>query len=139
MATEVIMRRAGEALFPVSADGAELLQNVSDSRDVKVIIKQARHPEHHRKFFALLSRVQENCDERFPTIEVLLVGLKYATGHVDTIKTEKGTFLIPRSIDFANMSQDEFGLFYQRCIEVICDQILPGLDDADLERELLAA
>jgi len=139
MATEIIMRRAGEALFPVSADGAELLQNVSDSRDVKVVVKQARHPEHHRKFFALLSRVQENCEERYPTVEILLVALKGATGHVDTIKTDKGTFLIPKSIDFANMSQDEFGPFYDRCIEIICSNILPGLDDADLERELLAA
>ena len=139
MATEIIMRRAGEALFPVSADGAELLKNVSDSRDVKVVVKQARHPEHHRKFFALLSRVQENCEERYPTVEILLVALKCATGHVDTIKTDKGTFLIPKSIDFANMSQDEFGPFYDRCIEIICSKILPGLDDADLERELLAA
>ena len=139
MATEIIMRRTGEALFPVSADGAELLKNVSDSRDVKVIVKQARHPEHHRKFFALLSRVQENCDQRYPTVEILLVALKCATGHVDTIKTDKGTFLIPKSIDFANMSQDDFGPFYERCMEIICRDILPGLDDADLERELLAA
>ena len=139
MATEVIMRRTGEALFPVSADGAELLSNVSESRDVKVVIKQARHPEHHRKFFALLSRVQENCDERYPTVEHLLIGLKYATGHVDTIESKKGTFLIPRRIDFSNMSQDEFQPFYDKCIEVICCEILPGLDDADLERELLAA
>ena len=140
MATSIIMRRVGSGLFPVGREGVEALERVTLDKDVKVVVKQTRNPAHHRKMFALLSRVQENCSDRYPTVEWLLTALKIATGHVDTIITKSGdTVYVPRSIDFANMSQDAFEPFYNKCIEIICRDILPGLNNDDLARELETA
>ena len=43
---------------------------------------------------------------------------------------------IPLSISFAKMDQTEFESFYERAMDFLIAEVLPGIDSADLEREV---
>ena len=43
---------------------------------------------------------------------------------------------IPKSIAFHAMDQAEFEAFYERVIDVVVSEIIPGLSREDLKREL---
>jgi hypothetical protein len=79
-------------------------------------------------------------------VDDLLVELKFRAGLVDRQRViDKGTgevlaeIIKPRSISFAAMSDDEFRAFVDRCIKIICEDMVPGLDDAVLRDEVLRA
>ena len=104
---------------------------------------RARNPQHHRKFFALLSKVHENLPDevrhRYPSTDALLIGLKVALGYVETLILPDGrAVLTPKSIAFESMDQTSFEIFWDRCLKVISEQLLPGIDDAKLEAEIAA-
>lgn len=54
------------------------------------------------------------------------------------IESTGEVLLIPESISFANMDQDEFDAFWQRVVKVVCEEILPGVTEADIEAEILS-
>ena len=136
MATELAMKRVTAGLVPVDAWGEETLAQIPLGRIVTVQARQSRNLDHHRKFFALLHIVQSN-SEQYDTIERLLVMLKIAMGHVETIITRKGeTVYVPKSINFASMDQAEFERFYDKAVEIILTHIMPGMERPDLEQEV---
>ena len=91
---------------------------------------------HHRKFFALLNVVFEN-QEKYESVEQLLTIFKIGTGHYETMVMKDGVAYIPKSIAFQKMDQDEFSVFWDKCIKLIVTRILPGITKEDLEREIL--
>lgn len=99
--------------------------------------RRARNPKFHRKLFALLNLVVQNTD-RYPSVDVLLFGLKIAVGHCDILIGTDGTskFFMPKSISFESMDQIAFDAFYDRAIDVICRCILPGTDSDALRAEV---
>ena len=104
---------------------------------------RARNPQHHRKFFALLSKVHENLPDEirhlYPTTDKLLLGLKIVLGYTETMIMPNGKIVeIPKSIAFESMDQTSFEIFWDRCLKVISEQLLPGIDDAELEAEIAA-
>lgn len=94
-----------------------------------------RHGKHHRKFFALLNLVTEN-SETYNTIEKALVAVKLVTGYADPlIHPETGEItMIPRSIAYDNMDQDEFDQFYGAAIDGVLRHMLPQMDRAKADR-----
>lgn len=129
--------KAGGNLRPWDERALEFLRKLPQGKVVEVEIKRARNPQHHRKFFALLNLVWSN-QERYPSVDCLLAALKISIGHVDMITMPGGkTHLIPRSINFASMNQDEFDDFYKRCLDKIMEHFLPGVTEPELEAELM--
>ena len=144
MATELIMRRVGSGMFPIDEVGAELLENINQGVDVKAVVSQPRNPGHHRKFWKLITKVQAQIPDRYPSPKSLESALCIATGRTKIMGRKKvdgevHVFVEPASISYASMSQNEFEPFYSRCMEIICRDIMPGLDDDDLARELETA
>lgn len=83
--------------------------------------RKARHPEHHRKFFALLQQAFANQD-KYRNLTDLLVALKLKVGHYDEHVTADGRLVfVPRSISFARMEQDEFSKFYNAAIVALAE------------------
>ncbi len=137
MAFEVYCKREGNHLGAVDAISAEAIAGIKAHETVTVSIRRSRNGKHHRKLFALLKIVFDN-QTAFATTEQLLDALKLATGLFDIGKTVDGIpFTSPRSISFASMCQSEFEQWYDKAVEVILTKILPGVNRADLEAQVL--
>lgn len=112
---------------------------------VKCEVIRPRSVKYHRRFFGMLNTVWQACGD-WQTVDDLLVELKFRAGLVDRQRViDKATgevlaeIIKPRSISFAAMSDDEFREFVDRCIKIICETMVPGLDDAVLRDEVLRA
>ena len=138
-------RRTLAGLIAADDATADALRKVKQGAVVRGEIVQPRNIQFHRRFFGMLNVVWQACGD-WPTIENLLTELKYRVGHVDEqriIDRESGevlaTITTPRSISFASMDDAEFHAFFDRCVNVICTEMIPGLDDAVLREEVLRA
>ena len=132
--------------FAAHDDAArEYLRKVKLGDVVKCEVIRPRSVKYHRRFFGMLNTVWQACGD-WQTVDELLVELKFRAGLVDKQRViDKGTgevlaeIIKPRSISFAAMSDDEFRAFVDRCITIICEQMVPGLDDSVLRDEVLRA
>ena len=133
---EILLRRDfGPVLRPCDEIGETALKRVGQGNIVTCNIKQPRNVQHHRLFFALMSKVFEN-QQYFSSVEQLVTALKLAIGHTDVIKTKRGTFEIPKSISFAKMDQPAFDAFYTRAVDFVLAEVIPGLGRKELEAEI---
>ena len=133
---EILLRRDfGPVLRPCDEVGERALKQIGQGTVVTCSVKQPRNVQHHRLFFALVSKVFEN-QEYFKSVEQLVAALKIAIGHVDVIQTKRGTFTIPKSISFAKMDQAQFSEFYERAVDFVVSEVVPGLGRAELEAEI---
>jgi len=131
--TELFMRKTLGGLEP--ADGGEL-PRIKLGAVVRVEIKQPRNARHHRLFFALMNKVFEN-QETYETLDDLVNVIKIATGHCKTYHKRNGEPIhVPRSIAFHKMDQTQFSEFYAKVVRLVCERIIPGLDDVDLKAEI---
>jgi len=136
MAQTIHLRRVLNRLAPADAHSEELLNSLPAGRELKAVITQPRNVAHHRKFFALLNVIYPHQDT-YPTRESLLKAIKCALGFGETIKLPDGRIILsPGSISFGKMDQQAFSEFYERAVKLITEKILPGVDSADLEREV---
>lgn len=133
---EILLRRDfGPVLRPCDEAGESALKRIGQGKIVACNVKQPRNVQHHRLFFALMSKVFEN-QTYFKTVEQLVTALKIAIGHTDTIQTKRGTYTIPKSISFAAMDQGEFDTFYENSVQFVLTEVIPGLGRAELEAEI---
>lgn len=121
--------RTEQGLMPSNHDAEEEYKKLKMDEQVHVVIKKPRNLSHHRKWWALISLIHEN-QTRYETKEQLVAALKFYLGHVDTFLLRDGstTGFLPKSISFAKMSQEEFGQFYDRTLDFVCEKVVPGLD-----------
>lgn len=132
--------------FAAHDDAArEYLRKVKLGDVVKCEIIRPRSVKYHRRFFGMLNTVWQACGD-WQTVDELLTELKFRAGLVDKQRViDKATgevlaeIIKPRSISFAAMSDDEFREFVDRCIAIICTEMVIGLDDHVLREEVLRA
>jgi hypothetical protein len=136
MSEIVFMRRKLGSLRPIDPTSAEILERIPQDEDVKVEITRPRNVRHHRKFFALLNAIYPHQDT-YPTRDSFRAAISTALGFGETVKLPDGrTIIIPHSISFAKMDQSAFEQFYDRAVLLIMTRILPGVNRADLDREV---
>ena len=141
--TVMSFRKRGHAIFPADTTAEAMLGKIADGDIFLMKSHRARNPQHHRKFFALLDKIHEHLSdevlEAYPTTDKLLIGIKYALGYMDTMMMPNGDVIkTPKSIAFESLDQTGFETFYQRVMRLACDQLLPGVTDAELEAEIAA-
>jgi len=134
--TAVLMRKRLATLEPVDDDGRRLLAKMAPGRVVSVEIRRPRNVLFHRKFFAMLNLILQN-QEYYKSIDDLLDVCKLRVGHVKVVQTKRGEERIPKSISFAEMDETAFTEFYERVVDWVTAEVIPGLNKADLERELM--
>lgn len=136
MATELFLKRSLNKLVPADARSEGLLRDLPKGRFFRAVITQPRNLSHHNKFFALLHVIFPHQD-MYPTEKSLLRNIKKALGLGEWVEYKDGrTEFFEDSISFTAMKQDEFEQFYARFIDLVTTKILPGVDSADLEREV---
>lgn len=129
------------ALRPVDDAGQEALRRYGQGALVMVEAKKPRHGARHRLYWALMSAVHQNLPEqiagRYPTVETLVSAFKMLAGVREQRELPDGTvYFIPGSISFAKMDEAEFARFLDQSIGIITSYFLPGVQDADLRREI---
>lgn len=140
MAEEVLLMREGSKLAACDPVSAEAIERIGHKEQVKATIVRIRNPRHHAKFFVMLSEVFKN-QSKHATLEDLLSAVKIGIGHCTWVSiTLRGlpvTVAIPKSISWAKMGQTSFEQFYNRAVEYILADILPGLGNEELEARVL--
>lgn len=132
----IVMRCTGKALVPTDVLSEEAMEKAK-GKTVLVFTERPRHPKHHAKLMAMLNVVVNN-QSMFPTIEKLLTYIKLRIGHTDSYVVDGKTVVVPRSISFASMSQDDFEAFYERAVDVILTEVVPpGLRRSTLRDEVM--
>ena len=140
---ELFLTRTMNGLEARDQDAVHALRKLKLGTVVRATITKPRSLAHHRRFFAMLQTVWQACGD-WKSTEELLIELKFRVGHVERQKVldratgeEIAEIITPRSISFAEMDDTEFREFTERCIRVICDEMVPGLDDQALRDEVL--
>lgn len=126
------------SLRPVDQAGEDALRKIGVGQLVTVEVKRPRNIKFHRLYWALVTIVWEQLDERrYPTVEDLHAAIKIAAGLRTRIVLPDGTVgFIPGSIAFHKMSQSDFDSFYDRVCNLVAKHFLPGVTDAELRNEV---
>ncbi len=131
----IVMRCTGKALVPTDRLSEEAMEKAK-GKTMLVFTERPRNPKHHAKMMAMLNVVVNNQDT-FPSIEKLLTYIKLRIGHTDSYIVDGKTVVVPRSISFASLSQDDFEQFYERAVDVILTEVVPpGLRRSALRKEI---
>ena len=140
MSTSQIMVKRLGALRPTDDSGVEAMRKIGDGELVKVTWTRPRNIRFHNKFFGMLGIVLKN-QEHYKSMKELLGVCKLGIGHVHVVQTPQGEVRWPASISFANMGETEFSAFYDRAVDWVLREVIPGLQrqhlDAEVEAELI--
>lgn len=131
MAIELTMRRTLGGLRPTDAMGEEALNEYPIGADLKIKATKGRHPVHHRKFMALLHAVYEHQDT-WPTFDLFRRAVQRACGFSEVVNDQ----VFDVSIAWSKMDQAEFEELYKKAVHLIQTRIIPGVDSADLQRQV---
>lgn len=134
MAKLFLLGRNG-GLYPTDRVSADAIAKLS-GKDVECEVKQSRNLKHHQKYWCLVNLCAENT-ERFTAKRIHEI-FKMRTGYATTYTLADGTKMVDYdSIAWAKMDQTAFEAFYERVLDVVAKDILPGVNRADLQRELM--
>jgi hypothetical protein len=137
--TEIAMRREGQHLVPVDEVSAGEVWTIPEKRDVLVMVKTPRNVRQFKLAWALAQKVSEAVDFLHDR-EDAMDWLKIKARHVRMLQNPrtKQVAIIPKSIAFASLSQDAFNRIFNRMVWVVCNEIIPGLQEGSLRAELEA-
>lgn len=122
-------------LAPASGSDEEDLKRIKKFDVVLCKVTKPRNLGFHRKFFAMLQIVFEN-QERYKRLENLLTEVKFLTGYFEEHITSQGEIRqIPGSISFEKMDHLSFQEFYDKAIDIIIQDIMPGQMDPDVLKQ----
>lgn len=136
MSVELALIKEPGRLVPVDEVSSDDLMAIPNGTEVLVSPRMPRSLRQHRFVWALAQKLAENCAflrDRQEAMDYLKVKAK----HVRLVTAPDGSFYVfPRSIAFASMSQVAFTQLLNKMIDVICGEILPGLEEQDLRNEV---
>jgi hypothetical protein len=97
-------------------------------------------PRSHKtlaRYWVLITMILDNTDQ-FKSKEQLHAYLKIRAGHCTPIVAQSSgeVFLVPDSIDYDTLSEDEFAEVWSRVVDVVCQDILPAVTMPELEYEI---
>eukprot|EP01050_Picozoa_sp_SAG11_P002845 SAG11_NODE_148_length_14747_cov_217.933517_22_plen_139_part_00 len=133
--SKIILKKKGLSLSASDENSQEVLQRLPDGF-VVCDLKQPRNLKHHRLFWGLMRKVFEN-QERYKTLNEMVIAVKVGVGHCDQYPLKNGNICyIPKSINFESMEQLEFNEFFDRSVNLIIKDIMTGTDKKALLAEV---
>jgi hypothetical protein len=128
----ILLKRAGRFLVPADALTEKFLESLPQGKTLRARdITQPRSRPRLRLYWALLHLVSENLTD-VPS-EALHSWLKVRLGLVVAIPLRSGKIdYVPGSIAFSELSEEEFAPYLDRVIDLLCNEIIPGLGKQDL-------
>ena len=138
----LICKRKGNSLIPSDSMSENLLSEIPEDKEVKVVVSVPRSLKKHRLFFGLLAIVIKNQPDppHYLTVDDLLDDLKKAMGYMTERKDWNGdTYFVPKSIAFHKLDETGFRDFFNRAVDLILLHVLPNCDKPSLEIEVMNA
>lgn len=137
METPIYMRKGAKSLEPADESAFSFLRSLKMGEIYRVEVKRPRNGVEHRRYWALCTFVWTNT-ESFGSTDEVHEYLKLRSGHCSLIvsQTSGEIFKIAKSISFRAMTADKWSEFWQRCKDVVRQDFLPTMSDAELEFEL---
>lgn len=134
----ILMQRRGAFLVPQAPIDGEMLEAFPAGKTLKVKVTQPRNVKAHRLYFAMLRLVADNLSVPVTTA-ALHEWVKLKTGVTAAIPLKSGNVdLVPGSIAFDQMDDDEFRSFLESAKTLIVEHLIPGLSKPALEAEARA-
>ena len=114
-----LVKTQSGVLAPFDDADAQRMAKIKTNEVVRAEITKPRNLLFHKKFMALVRLVFEN-QERYNSIEALLVEFKLKVGHYkEHITTDGKIVYVPKSISFSQMDEYEFNEFYNKALNVL--------------------
>jgi len=86
----------------------------------------------------VFDNLPEHLHERFKTVDELREEIKIQIGLRDRHVSLSGKeYFTTRSMAFHAMGQDEFSDVYQKTVDFVCAHIIPGIESADIETQII--
>ena len=134
---ELYMEKALWGLRPADIEAEEYLSKIKLGDMLRVKVTKPRNPMFHRMAFSLLQLVYNN-QEKYNNFNHFLTAMKVAAGHYDEVITLDGEVILsPKSVSFQACDELEFRKLFDRWLEIAVRDFLPGVDSAELERQVL--
>lgn len=134
--TDVMLVKRLNGLHAADDAAADVVRALAQGEVIRANIRKPRNLQFHRKFFALLQLVYEST-ELWPSVDELLIDLKFRLGHVDAVQLSSGEVVkLPKSISFAKMDDVEFSQFFDRSMRVLCE-MAGGIEEDGLREAVL--
>ena len=144
----VWMSKHGRGFLPVDDDAQKVHQRMEVGEAAPFTAVRVRDIKSHRRYWKLMELCAEHCERiELPYGGVMIVShknhvhtaIKLCTGHVDTIFDAFGkpAYQIPKSTDFESMTADEWAEYWPRVLDVVQEQVLPGVSIDAVQFELL--
>lgn len=112
--------RRGDTLQPEMQADAEMIRKMKSGERIRVDLRTGRSPAKLRLYWSFLAKVIEATGAA-PSAEALHELVKLETGFTTPIKVKGYTVLVPRSIAFGAMSEQEFDLFLTNSFAFIAE------------------
>jgi hypothetical protein len=110
--------RRGETLIGEMEADREWIRQQPTGERIKVTLHTGRSPSKLRFYWAFLDKVVKATECAIHK-EALHELVKLETGHTQTVRVKGYTVLVPASIAFDRMSEDQFGIFLEAAIQFI--------------------
>lgn len=114
----IYVHRRGNVLAPEMELDAELIQRFHPGDRIKVTLHTGRSPSKLRFWWAFLHQVVSST-ECSPTAEALHETVKLMCGYTTPVMVKGMTVMVPRSISFSSMTEQEFSKFLDDGIRFI--------------------
>lgn len=135
---KVTLARTLTGWSPNDDEAVRVSRRWKPGESVVVDLKKPREHRSLRRYWGLCKLVFENSD-KFKTIAQVHQYLKVRSGHCTQIVSESTgeVFLVADSIDYDTLEENEFQAVWRRVVDVVCEDILPGITEAEIEAEIL--
>jgi hypothetical protein len=123
------------ALIPYANYDRECFDDLPRNVILRVNINQQRNAPRHRLYRVVLRQVVKNTD-LYVNEDSLHKTLLLGCGVVEPVLTTEGEIImIPSSTAYNAMKEDTFKVYFDRAMQVIATNIIPGIDIEDLLEE----
>ena len=142
--TLYLVRPDGQLLLkPSDRKSEELLEKVRAGRVMMCSTKTPRNGKHHRLLWAVAGLIADN-HEFYDDAEHVVEQLKLATGHVKRVFYDlPGLGRVEQirgaSISYEAMVQEEFSEWFEKALQYIVTDMMPGISRSEIRTEIAEA
>lgn len=132
----IYLTKTLQGLAPADDEARDHLKKYNIGNTLAADVVKPREHRSLRRYWAMIKIVQENTD-RFESRQVLHEYLKLRAGHFTAITSADGeVFKIANSLDYATLDETGFQEVWARIVDVVANEILPGIEIDSLELEI---
>lgn len=136
---KISLARTLSGWTPADDEAARVSRRWNVGETAVVDLKKSRNYQSLKRYWKLCEVVFNNCRD-FKSKEQIHQFLKIKAGHATQFvsKSTGEVYLLADSIDYDTIEDEaEFQELWRRVIDVVCEEIIPGIDRWELENEVL--